>query len=116
VIFPSAVHTFEHGSWGGEIRGELAPRAGEIVALEHWGSSGFQHRSRSSAQAARHSSAHLAAKLGYDVLVVKDATASYSEDHMHAALDVNIPNYASPIATTDQIVDGLSSVQASGKA
>jgi len=27
--------------WGGEIRRELEPRPGDIVALEHWGSSGF---------------------------------------------------------------------------
>jgi nicotinamidase-related amidase len=36
--------------------------------------------------------------------VVKDATASYSDDHMHAALEVNIPNYATAIVTTDEIV------------
>jgi nicotinamidase-related amidase len=28
-----------------------------------------------------------AAELGYEVSVVKDATASYSDDHMHAALE-----------------------------
>ena len=41
--------------------------------------------------------------------MVKDATADYSDEEMHAALDVNIPNYASAIVTTDQIVDSLSS-------
>jgi ureidoacrylate peracid hydrolase len=33
--------TFEHGTWGGEIRSEFAPQPGEVVALEHWCSSGF---------------------------------------------------------------------------
>jgi ureidoacrylate peracid hydrolase len=33
--------TFEHGTWGGEIRSELAPAAGDIVVAEHWCSSGF---------------------------------------------------------------------------
>jgi ureidoacrylate peracid hydrolase len=33
--------TFEYGTWGGEIRSEFEPKPGEIVALEHWGSSGF---------------------------------------------------------------------------
>src|SRR5262245_30435108 len=33
--------TFEYGSWGGEIRTEFAPQAGDIVAQEHWCSSGF---------------------------------------------------------------------------
>jgi len=27
---------------------------------------------------------------------------------MHAALDVNIPNYASAVVTTDAIVEGIS--------
>ncbi|MBV9272625.1 MAG: isochorismatase family protein, partial [Verrucomicrobia bacterium] len=33
--------SFEYGTWGGEIRTEFAPKAGEIVATEHWCSSGF---------------------------------------------------------------------------
>ena len=48
-----------------------------------------------------------AAELGYEVTVVKDATASYSEEHMHADLEVNLPNYASAIVTTDEIVGTL---------
>ncbi len=49
-----------------------------------------------------------AAELGYEVTVVKDATASYSDEHMHAALEVNMPNYASAIVTTDEIVGAIS--------
>jgi nicotinamidase-related amidase len=49
-----------------------------------------------------------AAELGYEVTMVKDATADYSDDEMHAALDVNIPNYASAIVTTDEVVEALS--------
>ena len=33
--------TFEYGTWGGEIRPEFSPQPGDIVALEHWCSSGF---------------------------------------------------------------------------
>jgi ureidoacrylate peracid hydrolase len=51
-----------------------------------------------------------AAELGYEVTVVKDATASYSDREMHAALEVNIPNYASAIVTTKQVVDAISSL------
>jgi hypothetical protein len=46
-----------------------------------------------------------AAELGYEVTVVKDATADYSDEEMHAALDVNIPNYASAVVTAAEIVD-----------
>ena len=41
--------------------------------------------------------------------MVKDATADYSDEEMHASLDVNIPNYASAIVTTDEVVDSISS-------
>ena len=88
-----------------------------------------QHRSGFAAQEARDPSAHslgliahtcveatvrFAAELGYDVTVVKDATADYSDEEMHAALDINLPNYASAIMTTNEIVDLIPSVQASG--
>ena len=49
-----------------------------------------------------------AAELGYEVTVVRDATADYSDEEMHAALDINIPNYASAIVTTNEIVDLIS--------
>jgi len=49
-----------------------------------------------------------AAELGYEVTMVKDATADYSDEEMHAALDVNIPNYASAISTTNELVEALS--------
>src|SRR5690242_1878671 len=48
-----------------------------------------------------------AAELGYEVTMVKDATASYSDREMHAALEVNIPNYASAVVTTDEIVGAI---------
>ena len=32
-------------------------------------------------------------ELGYEVTMEQNATTSYSQDHMHGALDVNIPNY-----------------------
>jgi len=47
--------------------------------------------------------------LGYEVTVVNDATASYSDREMHAALEVNIPNYASAILSTAEVVETISS-------
>jgi nicotinamidase-related amidase len=51
-----------------------------------------------------------AAELGYEVTTVRDATADYSNEEMRAALDVNIPNYASAIVTTNEVVDSISSL------
>jgi ureidoacrylate peracid hydrolase len=119
--------SFEHGTWGGEIRAEFAPRPGEIVAEEHWCSSGFANTDLDLqlkkhgihqlivigliAHTCSEATVRYAAELGYDVTVVKDATADYSDEMMHAALDVNMPNYASAIVTTDEIVDAISSLQ-----
>jgi ureidoacrylate peracid hydrolase len=36
--------------------------------------------------------------------LVRDATADYSDEMMHAALDINIPHYASAIVTTEEVV------------
>ena len=52
-----------------------------------------------------------AAELGYDVTLIKDATADYSDEEMHAALDVNIPNYASAVVTADEVVHAISSFE-----
>jgi ureidoacrylate peracid hydrolase len=118
--------TFEYGTWGGEFRSEFAPQPGEIVALEHWCSSGFANTDLD-LQLKKHgihqlivigliahtcveATVRFAAELGYEVTVVKDATASYSDREMHAALEVNIPNYASAIVTTKQVVDAISSL------
>jgi len=51
-----------------------------------------------------------AAELGYEVTIVKDATADYSDKEMYAAIEVNIPNYASAIVTADEIVVAISSL------
>jgi nicotinamidase-related amidase len=48
-----------------------------------------------------------AVELGYEVTLVKDATADYSEEFMHAALVTNLPNYASAIVTTQDATDAL---------
>jgi nicotinamidase-related amidase len=51
-------------------------------------------------------------ELGYEVTVIKDATADYSDEMMRAALDINLPNYASTIVSTEEIVASLSALQA----
>jgi nicotinamidase-related amidase len=48
------------------------------------------------------------AELGYEVTMVRDATADYSDEEMHAALDINIPHYATAVVTADQVVRAIS--------
>jgi len=121
---------FENGTWGGEIRAEFAPQPGDIVAQEHWCSSGFANTDLD-LQLKKHgihqlivigliahtcveSTVRFAAELGYEVTLVKDATADYGEEFMHAALVANLPNYASAIVTTKEAVDLLSGAKALG--
>jgi nicotinamidase-related amidase len=56
------------------------------------------------------STVRFAAELGYEVTMISDATASYSAEEMHAALDINIPNYANAVVTTSEVVDSLSAL------
>jgi hypothetical protein len=51
-----------------------------------------------------------AAELGYDVTVVRDATADYSDEMMNAALDINMPNYAGTVASTEEIVAAIATM------
>ena len=38
--------------------------------------------------------------------VVKDATSTYSDDHMHTAMEVNLPPYAA-VATAEEVLDAV---------
>ena len=120
---------FEYGTWGGEIRREFEPQRGECVAAEHWCSSGFANTDLD-LQLKRHgihklivtgliahtcveATVRFAAELGYEATMVRDATADYSDREMQAALDVNIPNYAN-VVTTTEIVDAIASARRTG--
>jgi ureidoacrylate peracid hydrolase len=117
---------FAAGTWGGEIRSGFEPQPGDIVAQEHWCSSGFANTDLD-LQLKKHgihqlivigliahtcveATVRYGAELGYDVTVVKDAIADYSDIEMRAALEVNLPNYASAIVTTDEIINAISSL------
>jgi len=84
-----AAKTFEYGTWGGEIHPEFAPQPGDIVASEHWCSSGFANTDLDLllkthgihkliiigliAHTCIEATVRFAAELGYEVTVVKDA-------------------------------------------
>jgi len=124
--------SFAYGSWGGEIRAEFKPLPGDIVAREHWCSSGFANTDLDQqlkvhgihrliiigllANTCLEATARFAAELGHDVTVVKDATASFSAEEMHAALDINLPHCASAIVPTSWITEAISPLSASSSA
>ncbi|HSF25453.1 MAG TPA: isochorismatase family cysteine hydrolase [Blastocatellia bacterium] len=117
---------FEFGAWGGEIRDEFKPQPGEFVAQEHWCSSGFANTDLDLllkkhgihqlivtgliAHTCLEATVRYDAELGYEVTVVRDATADYSDEEMHSALVVNIPNYVNAIVSTEELIDSVASL------
>jgi len=97
------------------------------VTQEHWCSSGFANTDLDLllkrhgihrliligliAHTCVESTSRFAAELGYDVTVVSDAIADYSDELMHATLNNNLPNYANAIVSTKEVVDSISGAQ-----
>lgn len=121
--------TFEFGTWGGEMHPGFEPRPDEIVATEHWCSSGFANTDLD-LQLKKHgiqrlivmgliahtcleATVRFAAELGYEVTVIRDATADFSDREVHPTLDVNIPSYATAIMTANDVIDLMPSARAS---
>jgi nicotinamidase-related amidase len=116
---------FADGTWGGSFHPDFEPRAGEVVAHEHWLSSGFantdldlqlkKHSVRKvivigmRANTCIESTVRFAAELGYEVTLVKDAIGSFGHAEMDASLQFNMPAYANAIVSTGEIVAKLSS-------
>lgn len=118
---------FARGTWGGEWFPDCAPQPGDVIVKEHWGGSGFantdldlllkQHRVSHVilvgliANTCIESTGRFATELGYHVTLVRDATAAFSAEAMHAAHDINAPAYAHAVLTTGQLVEALSGVK-----
>lgn len=115
--------TFAFGEWGGEWFPDLAPRDGDIVIQEHWAQSGFantdldfqlkQHGIERVilvgllANTCIESTGRFAMELGYHVTLVRDATAAFSSQMMHAAHELNGPTFAHAILDTAQLLRAL---------
>ena len=110
---------------------DFVPQAGDIVAKEHWGQSGFANTDLDQ-QLRQHGITHVilvgllantcvestgryAMELGYHVTLIRDATAAYSKEMMHAAHELNGPTYAHAILTTAELLAVLPPEAAPGK-
>ncbi|QET05320.1 MULTISPECIES: isochorismatase family cysteine hydrolase [Cupriavidus] len=116
-------HTFAKGEFGGEWHPDFVPQAGDIVIHEHWGQSGFANTDldfQLKQQGITHvivigllantcieSTARFAMELGYHVTLVRDATAAFTREMMHAAHHLNGPTFAHEILTTAEVVAAL---------
>lgn len=116
-------HTFAKGEFGGEWHPDFVPQAGDIVIHEHWGQSGFANTDldfQLKQQGITHvivigllantcieSTARFAMELGYHVTLVRDATAAFTREMMHAAHHLNGPTFAHEILTTAEVIAAL---------
>ena len=120
-------HTFELGTWGGEWHPDFVPQPNDIMIKEHWAQSGFANTDldfQLKQQGVTHvivigllantcieSTSRFAMELGYHVTLVRDATAAFSKEMMHAAHVLNGPTFAHAILTTAELTAALSEVK-----
>lgn len=114
---------FAKGSWGGDWHPDFAPQPGDTVTKEHWTGSGFANTDLDMllkqrgirnviliglvANTCVEGTARQAVDLGYHVTLVRDASAAFSMDAMHAAFDVNGPTFAHVITSTINLISAL---------
>lgn len=119
----ATLQVFARGSWGGEWHPEFAPQPDDIVVKEHWGGSGFANTDLDFllkqrrithviligliANTCIETTGRFASELGYHVTLVRDATAAFSAEAMHAAHEINGPTFAHAIVTTAQLLERL---------
>lgn len=117
---------FARGSWGGEYHADFQPRQGEVIVKEHWAQSGFantdlDHQLKMHgvekiiligmlANTCIESTGRFGMELGYHVTLVRDATAAFSQEAMHAAHAINGPTYAHEIVTTRELLSTLANL------
>ena len=121
--FTDRESVFGEGLWGGDWHPDLVPQPGDVVIEQHWGQNGFantdldfQLKQRGIekiilagmvANTCVEATARYGAELGYHVTLVRDATAAFSPEAMHAAHEINGPTFAHAIPTTDAVIAAL---------
>ncbi|WP_225625937.1 isochorismatase family cysteine hydrolase [Streptomyces werraensis] len=114
---------FAKGTWGGEFHPDFQPKDGDVVVKEHWGQSGFANTDLDFqlkqhgithviligmlANTCLESTARFAMELGYHVTLVRDATAAFTPEMMHAAHELNGPTFAHAIVSTAELSASL---------
>lgn len=110
---------FAVGSWGGKWHPDFIPQPGDVIAKEHW-SSGFASTDLDLqlkqygvsrivligmiANTCIEATGRHGMELGYHVTLVRDATAAFSREAMHAAHAVNGPTFAHSIVDTHALL------------
>lgn len=111
--------TFAKDTWGGTFHDDFQVQPGDVVIKEHWAQSGFANTDLDQqlkqhgierivvigmiANTCIESTSRFGMELGYHVTLVKDATAAFSHEAMHAAHEINGPTFAHAILSTAEL-------------
>lgn len=114
---------FEQGTYGGAFHDSIDQQPTDRVAAQHWGTNGFANTDLDlylrqagvshlifaglTAIGCLHGTARASIELGYTITLVRDATAAFSPDEMHAAHNVSGPYFANAIVDTAEVVGAL---------
>jgi nicotinamidase-related amidase len=114
---------FAKGTWGGTLHDDFQVESGDVVATEHWASSGFpntdlEHQLKRYgkekiicvgllANTCLEATARIGMELGFHVTLVRDATSARSHEALNAALNIDGPTYAHEILTTEELVAAI---------
>jgi nicotinamidase-related amidase len=115
--------TFAKDTWGGTFHDDFPVQPGDVVATEHWASSGFpntdlEHKLKRYgkekiicigllANTCLEATARIGMELGFHVTLVRDGTAARSHEALNATLDIDGPTYAHEILTTAELVAAI---------
>ncbi|MDE2863201.1 MAG: cysteine hydrolase [Chloroflexota bacterium] len=111
---------FAAGSFGARVIDEVAPQPGDVIAQEHWTSSGFANTdlkyllnqrgiervvvAGNRANTCIDSTGRYAVELGFHATLISDAIAAFSEAEMEATINVNWPAFAHAVVTSDEFI------------
>jgi nicotinamidase-related amidase len=114
---------FAKDTWGGTFHDDFQVQPGDIVATEHWASSGFPNTDLDHqlkrygkekiilvgllANTCLEATGRIGMELGYHVTLVRDATSARSHEALHAALNIDGPTFAHEILTTAEVVSAM---------
>lgn len=122
-LLASDYEVFKKGTWGGTFHDDFQVQPGDVVATEHWASSGFpntdlEHQLKRfgkekiivigmMANTCLEATARIGMELGFHVTMVRDATSARSPEAMYATFDINAPSYAHEILTSAELIDAI---------
>ncbi|WP_291865029.1 isochorismatase family cysteine hydrolase [Bradyrhizobium sp.] len=111
---------FEKGSWGADIHPELVPKPGDVMARQHWNSSGFANTDLDfllkqygidhiavagmAANTCVESTGRYGLELGYHVTYLGDGVATFTREEQDATIRLNYPRVGHAVLRIDEFL------------